>query len=160
MVAGRSPPPRPRSNQQGRAAAVMHLMSESLSISSEPADRQQSRTSTPVVIWIASGSVDRRTAESVLTGIGLTLEGADGHPDALRELRSHPGAICLLDCTRAGDALRIARGVRAEQPRAVLIGIVDASRPESTLDAFRAGVFDVLPWPIVPWDLSAIIGNA
>ena len=42
----------------------------------------------------------------------------------------------------------------------MLIGIVDPSRPESTVDAFRAGVFDVLPWPIVPWDLSAVIANA
>src|SRR5215203_1459661 len=161
MEAGSSARPHVRSDQQGRAAAVIDVMSESLSISSEPADRQpQSRTSLPAVIWIASGSVDRRTVETVLTSIGLTLHWVAGASDALSELRGHPGAVCLLDCTRTGDALRIARGVRAEQPRAIIVGIVDPSRPESTLDAFRAGVFDVLPWPIVPWDLSAIIANA
>ena len=88
------------------------------------------------------------------------MRWASGATEVLTELRERPAAICLLDCTRTGEALRIARSVRAEQPRAVLIGIVDPSRPESTVDAFRAGVFDVLPWPIVPWDLSAVIANA
>ena len=41
-----------------------------------------------------------------------------------------------------------------------MIGVVDPARPETTLDAFRAGVFDVLPSPVVPWDLSAVISNA
>ena len=136
-------------------------MSESLSIST-PATARSPHPGTlpPAVIWIAAGSVDRRTAEPVLAGLGITMRWAAGAAEVLNELRDRPAAICLLDCTRSGDALRVARAVRAEHPRAVLIGIVDASRPETTLDAFRAGVFDVLPWPIVPWDLSALIANA
>jgi DNA-binding NtrC family response regulator len=112
------------------------------------------------VIWIAAGSVSRDAAEAVLTGLGLSVRWAADVTAVVQEIRDRPSAICLLDCTRGGDALRIARGVRADRPQAVLIGIVDPSRPESTLDAFRAGVFDVLPWPIVPWDLSALIANA
>jgi DNA-binding NtrC family response regulator len=114
----------------------------------------------PGVIWIAGGTVDRRTAEPVLARLGVALRWASGIDEVLSELRARPTAICLLDCTRSGEALRMARSVRAEHPLAVLIGIIDPSRPESTLDAFRAGVFDVLPWPLVPWDLSAIIANA
>jgi DNA-binding NtrC family response regulator len=137
-------------------------MSESLSISTPAAAGRLPRTQgvPPAVIWIAAGSVVRGSVEPVLTGLGLAMRWAPGAADALSELLERPAAICLLDCTRSGDALRIARSVRAEQPRAVLIGIVDPSRPESTLDAFRAGVFDVLPWPIVPWDLSALLANA
>jgi DNA-binding NtrC family response regulator len=42
----------------------------------------------------------------------------------------------------------------------LLVGVVDATRPETTLEAFRAGVFDVLPAPIVAADLRAVISNA
>ena len=104
-------------------------------------------------------SLDRDAVEDVVNGVGLMIRWANGVNQTLVELQERP-AICLLDCTRGTDALRVARTVRAERPRAVLIGIVDPARPESTLDAFRAGVFDVLPWPLVPWDLSAVISNA
>jgi two-component system, NtrC family, nitrogen regulation response regulator NtrX len=137
-------------------------MSESLSI---PIPASVARPSQPgahptPVIWIAAGTVDRRAAEPVLAGLGLSIRWTSGADEVLLELNERPGSICLLDCTRSAEALRIARTIRAEQPRSVLIGIVDASRPETTLDAFRAGVFDVLPWPIAPWDLSALIANA
>ena len=104
-------------------------------------------------------SLDRDAVEQVVTGVGLAIRWASGVNQVLSELQDRP-AICLLDCTRGADSLRIARTIRAERPRAVLVGIVDSARPDSTLDAFRAGVFDVLPWPIVPWDLSAVISNA
>src|SRR4029078_7856023 len=65
-----------------------------------------------------------------------------------------------LDCTRSGEALRVARSIRTERPQAVLIGIVDPNRQESSLEAFRAGVCDILRTPLVPWDLGAVISNA
>jgi two-component system nitrogen regulation response regulator NtrX len=137
-------------------------MSESLSISAAtPATRQPDPVAgVGTVVWIAAGRVSRVSVEPLLTGLGLGVRWATAVGEVLHELRDHPSAICLLDCTRSGDALRIARGVRADRPQALLIGIIDPSRPESTLDAFRAGVFDVLPWPIVPWDLTALIANA
>jgi two-component system nitrogen regulation response regulator NtrX len=113
----------------------------------------------PVVLVISAGN-DQSRVESVLDGLGLTGRWVNGASQALQELRDRPTMLCLLDCTRGGDALRIARSVRTERPQAMLIGIVDPHRPESSLEAFRAGVFDVLPAPIVPWDLSAVISNA
>jgi two-component system nitrogen regulation response regulator NtrX len=113
----------------------------------------------PVVLVISNAS-DQSRLESVLEGLGLHGRWVAGASQALQELRERPAMLCLLDCTRGGDALRIARSVRTERPRAVLIGIVDPQRHESSLEAFRAGVFDVLPAPIVPWDLSAVISNA
>jgi two-component system nitrogen regulation response regulator NtrX len=79
---------------------------------------------------------------------------------ALSELRDRPTMFCLLDCTRSGDALRIARNIRTERPQTVIVGVVDPHRQESSLEAFRAGVFDLLPWPVAPWDLSAVMSNA
>jgi DNA-binding NtrC family response regulator len=122
--------------------------------------RPQAAGSPPAILWIAAGPLDRGRAEPAVAGLGLAMRWASSVAEVLSELRERPAAICLLDCTRTGEALRIARSVRTEHPRAVLIGIVDPARPESTVDAFRAGVFDVLPWPIVPWDLSAVIANA
>jgi len=110
-------------------------------------------------ILAIAGSLDRRQVDDVARGLGLSVRWASGVHQTLTELQDR-AAICLLDCTRGSDALRIARTVRAERPKAVLIGVIDPARPESTLDAFRAGVFDVLPSPLVPWDLSAVISNA
>ena len=112
------------------------------------------------VVWIGGPCSDRPGVESTLAGLGLQLRWATGVAQALGELREHPATLCLLDCTRGGEALRIARSIRTERPRAVLIGVVDPHRPETSLEAFRAGVFDILPWPLVPWELSAVISNA
>jgi DNA-binding NtrC family response regulator len=136
-------------------------MSDGSSVSTPGAATRPSATRTaPPIIWIPAGAVERRAVDPMLNGLGLTVRWAGSSAEALSQLREHPSAISLLDCTRSGEALKIARTIRVERPRAIIIGIVDPSRPETTLDAFRAGVFDVLPWPVVPWDLSALIANA
>jgi two-component system nitrogen regulation response regulator NtrX len=112
------------------------------------------------MLWIGPSGALHTSLEEVVTGLGLTMRAATNAAQALAALTEREMAICLLDCTRGGEALRTARVVRAERPRAVIIGIIDPARPESTLDAFRAGVFDVLPHPPAPWDLGAIISNA
>lgn len=112
------------------------------------------------LVWVGSPHADRSSLESALAGLGLHVRYTSGVTQALSELRDHPASLCLLDCTRGAEALRVARNIRTERPRAVLIGIVDPQRPETSLEAFRAGVFDVLPWPIVPWELGAVISNA
>ncbi len=114
----------------------------------------------PAVVWIGAPQSDRPAVESIIGGLGLQLRWATGVAQALSDLREHPATLCLLDCTRGGEALRIARNIRTERPRAVLIGVVDPQRPETSLEAFRAGVFDILPWPLVPWELTAVISNA
>ena len=112
------------------------------------------------VLCIGNSLADRSAIAEAAAGLGLSLTWVSGLPQTLAELREGAVAACLLDCTRGGEALRVARGVRTECPRALLIGIVDPARPETTLEAFRAGVFDVLPAPIVAADLRAVISNA
>lgn len=112
------------------------------------------------VLWVGPPAEDRASVETVIGGLGLQVRWTPGVAQALAELRDRPRALCLLDCTQGGEALRTARSIRSERPDVLLVGVVDPTRPESTLDAFRAGVFDVLPWPLVPWDLSAIVSNA
>jgi two-component system nitrogen regulation response regulator NtrX len=112
------------------------------------------------VLCIGNSLSDRSAIAEAAAGLGLTLSWVSGLAQTLAELREGNVAVCLLDCTRGGEALRVARGVRADHPRALLIGVVDPVRPETTLEAFRSGVFDVLPAPIVSSDLRAVISNA
>jgi two-component system nitrogen regulation response regulator NtrX len=112
------------------------------------------------VLCIGNNLADRTAIAEAVAGLGLTLSWVSGLPQTLAELRQGTVAACLLDCSRGGEALRAARGLRTEHPRTLLVGIVDPARPETTLEAFRAGVFDVLPAPIVATDLRAIISNA
>jgi two-component system nitrogen regulation response regulator NtrX len=112
------------------------------------------------VLWIGPRPDDRPAVEEIVSGLGLALLTATSSSQAVEALAGQPAAVCLLDCSHGAESLRIARAIRNERPRTVIVGVVDSARPDSTLDAFRAGVFDVLPWPIVPWDLSAVISNA
>jgi two-component system nitrogen regulation response regulator NtrX len=123
------------------------------------------RSSQPVlpgttVLCIGNSLADRSAIAEAAGGLGLTLSWVSGLTQTLAELRDGSVAACLVDCTRGGEALRVARSVRADHPRTLLIGVVDPARPETTLEAFRAGVFDVLPAPIVSADLRAVVSNA
>ena len=82
------------------------------------------------VVWIGGPNVGPPGVEStLLSALGLNCAGRPASRQALGELREHPATLCLLDCTRGGEALRIARSIRTERPRAVLIGVVDPQPP-------------------------------
>src|SRR5262252_7066467 len=84
------------------------------------------------------------------------------HVDAKEAMRNltDPVSLCLIDLRENGEAVRIARAMRAQQPQAVVIGVADPARPSAAADAIRAGVFDVLPRPPSARDLEALIANA
>ena len=93
-------------------------------------------------------TADQARTDAVLPALGLTR--ALGVRRAARRCTSCASGRRCSACSTAresGEALRIARSIRTERPQAVLVGIVDPNRPESSLEAFRAGVFDVLPSP-------------
>src|SRR5689334_4304795 len=68
--------------------------------------------------------------------------------------------LCVVDLRQNGEAIRIARVIRSQQPGVVVIGIADPARPMAAADAIRAGVFDVLPRPPSARDLEALLSNA
>ena len=114
-------------------------------------------SASPTALLVANRS-EQADVAVLLRGLGfhaLHVEGADAMT-ALRE----PVSLCLIDLRENGDALRMARVVRAQQPNAIVIGIADPSRPTASADAIRAGVFDVLPRPPSARDLEALIANA
>src|SRR5262245_2889022 len=111
----------------------------------------------PTALLVASRS-EQADVAVLLRGLGYHAVQVDG-ADALDHLRE-PLSLCLIDLRENGDALRVARAVRAQQPNAVVIGIADPARATASADAIRAGVFDVLPRPPSARDLEALIANA
>ena len=111
----------------------------------------------PTALLVASRA-EQADVAVLLRGLGFNAVQVEG-ADALNALRE-PLSLCLIDLRENGDALRVARAVRAQQPHAVVIGIADPSRATASADAIRAGVFDVLPRPPSARDLEALIANA
>jgi DNA-binding NtrC family response regulator len=107
---------------------------------------------------LLAGRSDAGDLEAVLRGMGFTIVHVDG-AKSLGAVRD-PVALCLVDLRENGEALRVTRAVRAQHPQAIVIGVADPVRPAASAEAIRAGVFDVLPRPLVPRDLEALIANA
>lgn len=112
-------------------------------------------TSTALLVTSATAPGE---IEAILHDMGYATVHVDAK-EAMRNL-GDPVSLCLIDLRENGDAVRIARAVRAQQPNAVVIGLADPARPGAAADAIRAGVFDVLPRPPSARDLEALIANA
>lgn len=107
---------------------------------------------------LAAVAADRSTIEPMLRTLGFEVvrleaeDGLDAHHTSV--------SLCVLDLRQNGEALRLARLVRARHPEAIVIGVADPDRPSAAADAIRAGVFDVVPSPPSQADLGALISNA
>jgi DNA-binding NtrC family response regulator len=111
----------------------------------------------PTALLVASRA-EQADVAVLLRGLGFHAVQVEGG-EALNALRE-PLSLCLIDLRENGDALRVARAVRTQQPNAIVIGIADPTRATASADAIRAGVFDVLPRPPSARDLEALIANA
>src|SRR5215475_11236846 len=111
----------------------------------------------PTALLVASRA-EQADVAVLLRGLGFHAVHV-ASAEAMNALRE-PLSLCLIDLRENGDALRVARAVRAQQPQAVVIGIADPARATASADAIRAGVFDVLPRPPSARDLEALIANA
>jgi DNA-binding NtrC family response regulator len=72
---------------------------------------------------------------------------ADSAASALGELRRRDLPM-LLDLSGGGQAVRLARDVRAERPSTLILAVIVDHRPELTAEAVLVGVADVLPRPV------------
>ena len=107
---------------------------------------------------LAAGRAPNADAEAILHELGFATVHVEG-ADEIGEF-DEPVSLCLIDLRENGNALRIARAVRAQHPQAIVIGVADPARPHAAAEAIRAGVFDVLPRPPSAGDLQALIANA
>jgi DNA-binding NtrC family response regulator len=107
---------------------------------------------------LVAGRSDIADLETLLRGMGYLPVPVD-NADTVQSVQE-PVGLAVIDLRQNGEALRTARAVRAQHPRAVIIGVADPERPTASADAIRAGVFDVLPRPASARDLEALIANA
>jgi two-component system response regulator HydG len=112
----------------------------------------------PQTALLVANRAEQADVAVLLRGLGFNAVHVDGL-EAIKSLRD-PVSLCLIDLRENGEAMRVARAIRTQQPQAVVIGIADPSRPTAAADAIRAGVFDVLPRPPSARDLEALIANA
>jgi DNA-binding NtrC family response regulator len=107
---------------------------------------------------VVAGRAEIADLEALLRSMGYLPVPVDS-ADVVQTVQE-PVALCVIDLRQNGEALRTARAVRAQHPKAVIIGVADPERPTASADAIRAGVFDVLPRPASARDLEALIANA
>ena len=56
------------------------------------------------VLWISASNADQGRTDEVLSALGLNARWVSGMSQALYELRERPTMLCLLDCTKGGEA--------------------------------------------------------
>ena len=117
-----------------------------------------SRVQTAAIAFFATGREAAADVEALLGELGYDAVPLDTK-DSISDF-DEPVSLCLVDLRDNGDALRIARAVRAKHSEAIVIGVADPARPHAAAEAIRAGVFDVLPRPPSARDLKALIANA
>lgn len=110
------------------------------------------------VLYVGGGA-GRDEVLRLLAGAGLTVSSADDVSSTLSMLEEDEFGLCVLDLDVGDEAVRVAGAIRTRFPHVALIGIANPARPEMTSLVTRVGVFDVLPRPITPSDVSALIAN-
>src|SRR5690348_11246949 len=85
---------------------------------------------------------ERAEIEQLLAAGNLSVVWADTTAAALSELERRELPV-IVDLSRGGAALQLARDLRARHPDLLLFAVVDARRPDLTTEAVLTGVADV-----------------
>jgi DNA-binding NtrC family response regulator len=108
------------------------------------------------VLYVGCPHAERAEAERLLRAAKVGVVWADSAASALGELRRRDLPM-LLDLSGGGQALRLARDVRAERPSTLILAVMVDHRPELTAEAVLVGVADVLPRPVSGERVAAVL---
>src|SRR5215831_9759477 len=102
------------------------------------------------VLYLGCPASERAEIEQVLTAANCSVVWAESAASALEQLerRGSPVSPVLLDLSRGAAALQTAKELRARHADALLFAVVDARRPDLTVEAVLAGVADVFARPL------------
>ena len=99
------------------------------------------------VLYVGCPPQERIETEKMLGAADLAVVWADNAPSALAELQRRDMPV-LLDLTRGAAALQSARDIRAQRASSIIFAVVDARRPDLTVEAVLAGMADVFARPL------------
>ena len=74
-------------------------------------------------------------------------------------LEENEVGLCVLGLAVGDEAVRAAGAIRTRFPHVMLVGIATPARLEMTSEIARVWACDVLPGPITPSDVSALIAH-
>lgn len=99
------------------------------------------------VVYLGCPTAERPDAEKSLAAASVAVVWADNVAYALNELQRHDMPV-LLDLSRGTAALQHARELKNQRAATLMFAVVDARRPELTIEAVLAGVADVFARPL------------
>ncbi len=92
---------------------------------------------------------------------GLSVIAASDRTTALSTVEMAVPDIVAVDLEGSDrDHLRLLTAIRTQHPACAVIVIADAARPQTALDALRAGAVDVVTVPVVPEEFGRAIHRA
>jgi two-component system, NtrC family, nitrogen regulation response regulator NtrX len=99
------------------------------------------------VLYLGCPTAERADTEKLLGAASVSIVWADNVHGAISELQRKNLPV-LLDLSRGAAALQVAREIRAHRASAIMFAVVDARRPDLTIEAVLAGMADVFARPL------------
>jgi two-component system nitrogen regulation response regulator NtrX len=99
------------------------------------------------VLYLGCPPHERPDTKEALGAADVSVVWADTVAVALGELQRHDMPV-LLDLSRGAAALQSARDIRSHRASTIIFAVVDARRPDLTIEAVLAGMADVFARPI------------
>jgi DNA-binding NtrC family response regulator len=111
------------------------------------------------VLYVPS-SLEHRPVAGRLAELGLPVVAAGTAAEIVRLLARRPFTLALVNLTDDRGPLMAIRSIRAQRPDLYIAGLMDPARPLVAAEAMRAGVSDLLAWPLDAHDVAAAVANA
>src|SRR6266550_1135799 len=99
------------------------------------------------VLYLGCPPQERSETEKMLGTAEVSVVWADTVASALGELQRRDMPV-LLDLSRGAAALQSAREIRTHRASTTIFAVVDARRPDLTIEAVLAGMADVFARPL------------
>lgn len=112
------------------------------------------------VLIVTCDERDRASVAEVVRGAGHRVTAVDQTTAALAELAENPPGLVMVDLAMGGDALRLVRAASSQAKPVVVVALADRRRPETSAEALRLGVIDIVARPVRASDVKAALANA
>src|SRR5689334_946645 len=99
------------------------------------------------ILYLGCPAIERMETAQALAGADLCVVFADSVERAVAELQRRD-MPALIDLSRGDAALEAARRLRDDHASTPLFAVVDAARPDLTVEAVLAGFADVFARPL------------